>query len=161
MELKPGNVRDSGLPERHHSLFRCHRCFTLMFNFFKKYHMEKVKDWKWIVFITFLASVLSLGGNFIFRSCANQADTVNKSASIEYVDKKETSIKGYIDTQDNAIITDAADKCNITNARMDRMQAQITGKADKDDFDKLWNLAIKNNDILMQIAIKNGIKVTE
>jgi hypothetical protein len=123
--------------------------------------MEKVKDWKWIVFITFLASVLSLGGNFIFRSCANQADTVNKSASIEYVDKTKSELKIYTDFQDGEIKANMTEQCNVTTSRMDRMQAQITSKADKDDFDKLWNLAIKNNDILMQIAIKNGIKVDD
>jgi hypothetical protein len=159
MELGKSNLRDDGKPPGGLHLFRYRNWFTVVVKIFKKITMEKIRDWKWILFITILASVLSLAGNFIFRGCTEQSDAVNKAASKEDLEKKEISIKGYIDTQDNSVRSDMNDKDDAATLRMDRIQLQVSSKADKDDFDKLWNLAIKNNDILIQIAIKNGIKV--
>jgi hypothetical protein len=153
------DIPNDGKPPGYLRPFHLRNWVVVITNFIKKITMEKIRDWKWILFITILASVLSLAGNFIFRGCTEQSDAVNKAASKEDLEKKEISIKGYIDTQDNSVRSDMNDKDDAATLRMDRIQLQVSAKADKDDFDKLWNLAIKNNDILIQIAIKNGIKV--
>ena len=148
----------SGTPRR--NLVQ-HHCYSVIItNFINRITMGKIKEnWAWVLFVTFLTACLSLGSQFLFRGCDHQATTIENAVSKDDLDKKEISIKGYVDTQDNAIKATLATSCSTTISRMDRMQKGIDAKADKDDFDKLWNLAIKNNDILMQIAIKNGIKV--
>jgi len=105
------------------------------------------QNFKGALIITLITVLLSLGSNFVFRSCTSQADTVSKSASINYVDDKCMQTKQYIDFQDGAIIQ-----------RMDRIQLDVGKKADKDDFDKLWQLTSENNRLLIELAAKQGIR---
>jgi hypothetical protein len=128
-------------------------------NAFKINKMGKIKDnWAWVLFITFLTACLSLGGQWVFRGCDKQATVIEKSVAADYVDKKNEALQTYVDNQDNAIRSTISEGCNITTARMDRIQLQLNTKADKDDFDKLWQLTNENNRLLIELAAKQGIK---
>jgi hypothetical protein len=123
--------------------------------------MGKIKEnWAWVLFITFLAAFLTFGFQIIYRSCDRQASAAESSASVPFVEQKCVEIKDYINRQDGDLKNYIDVQDAQSTERMNRIQVEIGKKADQNDFDRLWNLAIKNNDILIQIAIKNGIKVS-
>jgi hypothetical protein len=93
-------------------------------------------NFKAALFLTVLTVILSLGANFVFRSCSMQSE----AASRDYVDTQDDGVLNYVDKQDG-IITE----------RVDRVQRGLNDKADKDDFDKLYLKTEENNKLLIDI----------
>ena len=94
------------------------------------------QNFKGALIITVVTVLLSLGANFLFRSCTMQAE----SASRQYVDDKDKSVMDYADKQDKAM-----------TERVDRVQYDLGNKTDKDDFDKLYLKTEENNKLLIDI----------
>jgi hypothetical protein len=143
MEHRRTNLRYDGKPPGNKRFF--HRNIGIIyFNAFKKCFMEWLKNnFKQAVLITFLTVFLSTIGSIIVFTFSNKETRLQGAASVEYVDKKDVDLKLYIDTKDD----------NIT-LRMDRIQAIQNTKADKDDFDKVYQKCEENNKLLIEVLMK-------
>ena len=111
--------------------------------------MDWIKNnFKQAILIALLTVVLSTVGSIVVYSFTKHEDQLDKSASVEYVDKKCEDTRTYIDKQNI-----------LQDERMTRIQTDVNKKADKDDFDKLYDLALQTNRIVIEIAREKGLKV--
>lgn len=110
--------------------------------------MDWIKNnFKQAILIALLTVVLSTVGSIIVYSVTNHEDRLQRAAPIEYVDKKCEDTRIYIDKQDG-----------LLNERLGRVQESLNTKADQSDYDKLYQKTEENNRILIDIALKMGIK---
>jgi hypothetical protein len=152
MELKPETVRFSRKPPRYNRLFNCYYYITWPFTFIKKYTMGKIKEnWAWVLFITFLAAFLTFGFQIIYRSCDRQASAAESSASVPFVEQKCVEIKDYINRQDGDLKNYIDVQDGQAAERMNRIQVDMSKKADKDDFDKVYQKCEENNKLSIEI----------
>ena len=102
--------------------------------------MGKIKDnWQLAVFTV----CITILGSGIWTYFQNRDKSIDKAATVEYVDKRHDDQKTYIDEQDKA----------ITN-RLDRVQAIQATKVDQSEFDKVYQKTEENNRLLIEILMK-------
>lgn len=113
--------------------------------------MENVKTWKAMVMITILSVGLSTVSSLMVQCTAMRATTIQGAASVEYVNDENTKQDDYTREQDtkNKEYIDVVN--STTNSRLDRVQVDLSRKADKDDFDKVYQKCEENNRLSIEI----------
>jgi len=103
--------------------------------------MDKIKDnWKLAVLITLLSVGLSTLGTLIVTSINAKSQTLNESASVNYVEAKNTELKGYIDTQDGEM-----------KDRICIIEDDMKTKADRSDIAEIKQILREQNSMLFKI----------
>ena len=116
------------------------RCFIFIYNHLKTITMGKIKDNWQLALFTVCITILGSG---IWTYFQNRDSHIDKSATVEYVDIKHNEQKIYIDEQDRDIIQ-----------RLDRVQAVQQNKADKTEVDKVYEMSVENNKLLIEVLMR-------
>lgn len=98
--------------------------------------------WTGIVILNIFVSGLV---TFTVNAFSSREATLQGAAPIPYVDKSVNDAKCTFNQRltDERTYTDSQD--NKATERMNRIQQGMETKADKDDYDKVWNLLMENN----------------
>jgi hypothetical protein len=98
------------------------------------------KTWQIALIITVANLLLSGMIAFAVNALSAREKTLQGAATVTYVDSQDANQKCYIDKQDNT-----------ATERMNRIQTEVNLKADKDDFDKVYQMGMDNNKLLIDI----------
>jgi len=97
--------------------------------------MGKLKEnWQLAVFITLLSVVMSTLGAMVVQRTGVKDGKIDNAAPMEYVNQKQVEMKGYVDTQDEAIRRDVT----TMRAHQDSFEQRIDQK-----LDNIYNILIK------------------
>ena len=92
--------------------------------------MEKGEKIRWIILSTLIATFLTVIGNIVSNQLLVRDGKINDAASVELVDRKQAEMKGYVDTQDNAIWQELREATIDLNEDMDRIDKKLDNITD-------------------------------
>jgi len=110
------------------------------------------RAWK-IIGISFVVFNIFLTGaiTFAVNAFSTREEALQGAASVTYVDGKCKDTREYLDSQDRKLLDYVNTQDDQAVERMNRIQVDLSKKADKDDFDKVYEKCEENNKLSIKL----------